>query len=127
MGLSERVRLRTRTIGISYSETGLLLGAARTYKKKELNTPSPNSAPDAQMPLRVQIRLCAFWYGTGVGEVVPKPVATGGGGRWGPGDAREVGRLAACGPARGRRWPPYSVPGRMAHGVGISGAQVRGF
>lgn len=79
------------------------------------------------MPLLMQIRLCAFWFRTGKGGVVPRPVATGGGGRWGPGDARGVGRLAACGPVGGRRWPPYSVPGRATHGVGIGGAKVRGF
>lgn len=55
---------------------------------------------------------------------MPKPVATGDGGRWGPGDAREVGWLAACGPVGGSLWPPCSVPGRVAHGVRVSGAQV---
>ena len=58
--------------------------------------------------------------------MVPRPVATGGGGRWGRGGAQGVGRLAACGPVGGRLWPPYSVPGRVAHGVGIGGAQLRG-
>lgn len=79
------------------------------------------------MPLLMQIRLCAFWFRTGKGGVVPRPVATGGGGRWGPGDARGVGRLAACGPTGGRPWPPPSVPSPVPHGVGISGAQVRCF
>ena len=82
-----------------------------------MEKPSPNPNPDALMPLQVQTRLCAFWCWTGVGGVVPRPVATGGGGRWGPGDAREVGRLAACGPVGDSLWPPSSVPGRAAHGV----------
>lgn len=57
---------------------------------------------------------------------MPKPVATGGGGHWGPGDARGVGRLAACGPFGGRLGPSCSVPGRAPHGVGIGGTKVRG-
>lgn len=95
--------------------------------KKMIESPSPN-------PLQTHEYICLRRHGcvlTGVGlgegKVTPKPVATGGGGHWGPGDAREVGRLAACGPVGGRRWPPYSVPGRMAHGIRIGNAQVRGF
>jgi hypothetical protein len=58
---------------------------------------------------------------------MPKPVATGGGGRWVPRDAREVDRLAAYGPFEGWWWPPYSVPSRVSHGVRIGRAQMGGF
>lgn len=78
------------------------------------------------MPLLAQLRCVLTGVGLGSGELCRsrlQPVAVAAGGR---GDAREVGRLAACGPVGGRRWPPYSVPGRVAHGVGIGGAQVRG-
>lgn len=89
-----------------------------------MEKPSPNPNPDALMPLQGADTVVCFWCWTGVGRVVPKPVATGDGGRWGPGDAREVGWLAACGPVGGSLWPPCSVPGRVAHGVRVSGAQV---
>lgn len=77
------------------------------------------------MPLLVQLGCVLTGVGLRKGGK-PRSVATGGGGRWGPGDAREVGRLAACGPVGGGPWPPPSVPGGAAHGVGIGGAKVRG-
>ncbi len=57
----------------------------------------------------------------------PGPGGAGGCGRWGPGVARWVGRLAAGAATETGGWRRYSVPGRVAHGVGIRGAQVGHF
>jgi hypothetical protein len=55
-----------------------VIGVSKKIKEKP---PSPQSIPDARIHLLAQTRLCAYWGWTGERRVMPKPVATGGGGR----------------------------------------------
>ena len=105
---------------------GCIFAHGSIQKNRVIKTPSPNRSQTHQDLCCCRYCLCAFGVGLGKG------IQAGAGWcrwRWplGAGVCPMGGQVGRRRAGLGALWLPCSVPGRVAHGVGIRGAQVGRF